>query len=343
MLVEQFLRLLITAVRTSKVGVLFLALAVLIVFALVVLGVASLVGDLLFMASARVPMIHFLGTGWGILAAAACAVVLALLGIGILWFLKSHVPHTEAPQTENLSLTSKSDEVEELRTKLHQVEQERDEANQEIERLRIELNNRPPRRFKTPVEVIETLTPAKAEEIEQLESKNKQLQEQLQRAALEVGLPPNVATERRIAHCDFHINDLLRLAGKGFIIEGKDFVHCTIRGPGVISTFEDVRPPEQKPKNTSAGSGYDPRTLIVKGEPELVLHEIQSDSDSVSGVIYLVGCTYQNVTFEGIGIAGSPEEIKFWRENAKFEGRDSVGMPGSEVRWDVVREEDSDG
>jgi len=261
---------------------------------------------------------------------------------------------TSTPDPVLAQLRDRNDQLElenkTLRTDLDAVGKElgltkhdKAELRQEIERLRVELNNRPPRRFNTPVEIVETLTPAKAKEIEQLESKNKHLQEQLQRAALEVGLPPNVATERRIAHCDFHINDLLRLAGKGFIIEGKDFVHCTIRGPGVISTFEDVRPPEQKPENTSAGSGYDPRTLTVKGEPELVLHEIQSDSDSVSGVIYLVGCTYQNVTFEGIGIAGSPEEIKFWRENAKFEGRGSVGMPGSEVHWEVVREEDSDG
>ena len=100
MLVERFLRLLITAVRTSRVGVLFLALAVLIVFTLVVLGFVSLVGDLLLMASARVPMISFLGTGWGILAAAGSAVVFALLGVGILWFLKSHIPQTEAPHAE---------------------------------------------------------------------------------------------------------------------------------------------------------------------------------------------------------------------------------------------------
>jgi hypothetical protein len=204
MLVEQFLRLLITAVRTSKVGVLFLALAVLIVFALVVLGIASLVGDLLFMASARVPMIHFLGTGWGILAAAACAVVFALLGIGILWFLKSHVAQTEAPQAENLSPPSppsESDEVEELRTNLRQVEQERDGARQEIERLRIELNNRPPRHFNTPVGVIETLTPAKAKEMEELKAENERLRNQ-------VG-SPEVAKQKKL--CLYLADDLRAL------------------------------------------------------------------------------------------------------------------------------------
>jgi hypothetical protein len=171
---------------------------------------------------------------------------------------------------------------------------------------------------------------------------NRRLRGQIERAAAEAGLPPNVATERRIAHCDFHIFDLLRLAGEGFSIEGKDFEHCTIRGPGVISTYEDVRPPGQKPENTSLGSTYDPHTLTVKGEPESVLREIPLDSGGVSGVIYLVGCTFRNVTFKGIGIAGPPEEIKWWRENVRFEGRGSVGLPRSETRVEVIRQEDSE-
>jgi hypothetical protein len=83
------------------------------------------------------------------------------------------------------------------------------------------------------VEFIETLTPAKAKEMEELKADNERLQEQSEKAAIEAGLPPNVATERRIAHCDFHIFDLLRLAGKGFIVEGKDFEHCTIRAPAL--------------------------------------------------------------------------------------------------------------
>jgi hypothetical protein len=161
-------------------------------------------------------------------------------------------------------------------------------------------------------------------------------------AAAEAGLPPNVATERRIANCDFHIYDLLRLAGEGFIIEGKDFENCTIRGPGVISTFEDVRPPEKRPDNSSLGSTFDTDSLSVEGEPESVLHEVPWDSEGAGGVIHLVGCTYRRVTFKGIGIAGSPEEIKFWRENVRFRGKRSVGLPGLEVQIEVNREEDSE-
>jgi hypothetical protein len=161
--------------------------------------------------------------------------------------------------------------------------------------------------------------------------------------ATEAGLPPNVATERRIANCDFHINDLLRLAGEGFIIEGKDFENCTIRGPGVISTFEDVRPPEKKPHNSSLRSTYDTDSLSVEGEPESVLREVPWGSEGENGVIYLVGCTFRRVAFKGVGIAGSPDEINFWRENVKFRCRGSVGLPRSEVRWEVVREEDSEG
>ena len=178
----------------------------------------------------------------------------------------------------------------------------------------------------------------------QLEKReNEQLRGQIERAAREAGLPPNVATERRIANCDFHINDLLRLAGEGFIIEGKDFENCTIRGPGVISTFEDVRPPEQRPDNTSLGSTYDTDSLSVEGEPESVLWEVPWESEGANGVIYLVGCSFTRVQFKGVGIAGSPEEIKFWRENVRFRGRGSVGLLGTEVRWEVVREEDGEG
>jgi hypothetical protein len=180
------------------------------------------------------------------------------------------------------------------------------------------------------------------EDVEELRTDNERLRERIESAAAEAGLPPNVATERRIANCDFHINDLLRLAGEDFIIEGKDFENCTIRGPGVISTFEDVRPPEQRPDNTSLGSTYDTDSLSVEGEPESVLWEVPWDSDGANGVIYLVGCSFTRVQFKGVAIAGSPEEIKFWRENVRFRGKGSVGLLGTEARWEVIREEDEE-
>lgn len=56
-----------------------------------------------------------------------------------------------------------------------QLRAQLEEAKQEIERLRIELNNRPPRRFTTPVEIVETLTSAKTEEIERQKAENEEL------------------------------------------------------------------------------------------------------------------------------------------------------------------------
>jgi cell division septum initiation protein DivIVA len=75
-------------------------------------------------------------------------------------------PSPTPPQTE-------PQEVEQLRTKLTERDQRIDELEQQL------AANRPPQHFNTPVEVIETLTPAKAKEIEQQESENEELRTQL--------------------------------------------------------------------------------------------------------------------------------------------------------------------
>jgi DNA repair exonuclease SbcCD ATPase subunit len=67
-------------------------------------------------------------------------------------------PEPEEAATRVLS-PADSEEVEQLRNKLT-------EAEQEIEELRIELNNRPPRHFDTPVTVVDPPTPDEADEIE---------------------------------------------------------------------------------------------------------------------------------------------------------------------------------
>jgi hypothetical protein len=232
---------------------------------------------------------------------------------------------------------------------LREVERERDEARatlgtleQRLEEFGLKLTGDLDKQIAKTKELTNELRSDRLEEeLREAKQENKRLQDQIEDAAKEVGLPPSVATERRIANCDFHIYELLRLAGEGFIIEGKDFENCTIRGPGVISTFEDVRPPEKRTDdNSSLGSAFDTHSLSVEGEPESVLHEVPWDSEGASGVIHLVGCTYRRVTFKDIGIAGSPAEIKFWRENVRFRGKRSVGLPGLEVRIEENREED---
>ena len=168
----------------------------------------------------------------------------------------------------------------------------------------------------------------------QLKHENKQLQQQHEKAATEAGLPPNVATERRIANCDFHIFDLLRLAGRGSVIKDKDFMNCTIRGPGVIATFVPPWPPEKERENTPISSSFDKHTLYVEGDPDSVLYDVTSDS--AFGVIHLVGCTYCRVTFKDIGIAGSPKHLKWWRENVKFSGPRTIGILRSEARIETT-------
>jgi hypothetical protein len=169
-----------------------------------------------------------------------------------------------------------------------------------------------------------------------LNLRNQQIRRQHEKAAVEAGLPPNVGAERRIANCDFHIFDLLRLAGKGSVIEGKDFENCTIRGPGIITTSAPPRPPKKGSGITAVGSTFHTPTLYVEGDPESVLHEVPPDG--ASGVIHLVGCTYRRVTFKDIGIAGLSRELEWWRENVRFSGSNSVGLPRSQAR--IETEED---
>jgi len=112
--------------------------------------------------------LNFLTTGLGNLVAIIIATVL------ILWALRTE-PRQVGSDNAVTAQTDGNEDAEEVKTKL-------DEARLEIERLRIELNNRPPRHFSTPVEVVETLTPAKAKEIEQQKSENEKLKRQLAEA-----------------------------------------------------------------------------------------------------------------------------------------------------------------
>jgi hypothetical protein len=117
--------------------------------------------------------------------------------------------HDIAATLEDTLTPAKAGEIEEekreLNTKIKELEAKLAEAEQEIERLRIEINNRPPRHFNTPIEVVETLTPAKAKEIEVLKAENERLQKQ-------VGLL-ELSKQKRLC---FHLADDLRALYESF-------------------------------------------------------------------------------------------------------------------------------
>jgi hypothetical protein len=134
-------------------------------------------------------VLNFLTTGPGNLVAIIVAAIL------ILWALRTQPDKVDSgnaatPQTDT------AHDAAQFKTDL-------EEAKQEINRLRIELNNRPPRHINTPVEIVETLIPAKAKEIEQQESENEELRTQLAEKDQRINeLEQQLAANRRPRHHD---------------------------------------------------------------------------------------------------------------------------------------------
>lgn len=93
---ERCLRLLLSAAQRSKWGALLLILGVLGILALLVLGLVSVIGDLILMMTEAGPVMNFLGNGRGVLVLAVISIVFVLLGVAILWVLKPHAPQPEA-------------------------------------------------------------------------------------------------------------------------------------------------------------------------------------------------------------------------------------------------------
>lgn len=219
--------------------------------------------------------------------------LLVMLGIGI-FFVALAIILAILDAVLGRKASSKT-ELQRVSTELQQAQQERDGPRRENEEPE-------PRR------------------VEQLEYENERLRGELERTTSEADLPPNVAVERLIANRDFRLLDLLRLAGTGSTVEGKDFENCTIRGPGVITTAAPQRPPDNRSGSRAIAEVWHWPSVYVEGTPEAVLYEVPSGGATASGVIHLVGCSYKRVTFIGIGIAGSPDELRQWRDNATFGG-----------------------
>jgi 5-bromo-4-chloroindolyl phosphate hydrolysis protein len=96
-------------------------------------------------------IVSALHSWWGIL-------VLIVTGFALLAW-DNYKRHAASDGKESPALRADAEDIGQLRAQLG-------EAKEEIDRLRIELNNRPPRRFENPVETLGLRTPDQANEIE---------------------------------------------------------------------------------------------------------------------------------------------------------------------------------
>jgi hypothetical protein len=158
----------------------------LLIFIAPLWALIAFLGSVDFVVSYADFIVGALHSWWGIL-------LLIVTGFALLaWDNYKRLAASDGKEASARS--ADAEDVGQLRTQL-------DDAKQEIDRLRIELDDRPPRHFNTPVEVVETLTPATAKEIEQLKSENQRLRNQV--------ASPEVAKQKRL--CLYLAEDLRAL------------------------------------------------------------------------------------------------------------------------------------
>jgi len=164
------------------------------------------------------------------------------------------------------------------------------------------------------------------EENEQLKQEKHELEGEEQRLEQENheqktrGLPMEKVAARHMHHCSFRLMDLVDVAGENNVLQGFRFETCTMEGPGIIT----ISPPPAKEDtvSTSGGgrtafggfyaSGFG-KELRFEGGEDSVFYEIPSGGTNANGVIHLPGCHFHQVTFRGIGVAGTPAELELWR------------------------------
>jgi|SRR5215213_6469637 len=125
-MVEQYLLTFLAKARASRGGVVLTIVGVLVLFATLIFGLASVVGNAVLMTNSIGRVVEFLGTGPGVLVGFATSVILILLGVAFLM--------RATPQTQSVALIQKAGttqavrdrEVALLQEKLHKAEQERD-------------------------------------------------------------------------------------------------------------------------------------------------------------------------------------------------------------------------
>jgi hypothetical protein len=139
-------------------------------------------------------IVRVLDSWWGIL-------VLIVTGFALLAW-DNYKRHAASDGKESSALRADAEDVGQLRAQLG-------EAKEEIDRLRIELNNRPPRRFEIPVETSGLRTPGEADEIEaekqKLNAEIKELKTQLAEAQQTIRSQRNaMEDEKGVVHWGEH-------------------------------------------------------------------------------------------------------------------------------------------
>lgn len=86
------------------------------------------------------------------------------------------------------------------------------------------------------------------------------------------------------------------LLAKHKVLRGLSFLDCQINGPAILY-FQNCIVTD----------------ITTKYGPDHVLWELKPGRRLV-GAVVADACTFENCMFHGIGIAGSPRQIKEWRE-----------------------------
>lgn len=108
-------------------------------------------------------------------------------------------------------------------------------------------------------------------------------------AAPRVAASP-LALRRVFENEDIKLADLL-LPGE-FILDGRTFVNCVLRGPAMLVLINKV---------------HFSRVILESGSPES--HFVETSLPVVSGTLGLHDCRFDNCRLKGVGFIGSPESI----------------------------------
>ncbi len=134
------------------------------------------------------------------------------------------------------------------------------------------------------------------------------------------GIPEDMVAQRHIRYhpSPIRLADLLEVAGEDGVLRDFTFEHCILEGPGIIN----LGGPFPKPETTGSGPRgsltVGPMLCRVEGSPDTVLYEITPGGKIPIGVIHLAGYTIRNVTFRGLGFAGTPDELQRLKKHLTF-------------------------
>ncbi len=133
---ERYLLILLAKARGSKSGALLIVVGVLILFAFLAFGLASVVSDVASMVSGVAPVLEFLGTGLGVLVAVAVAALMVLLGVAFMINATPQPSPTDADSPQAQELERLRSENEGLKADKATLEKELRETRSAAAKLR---------------------------------------------------------------------------------------------------------------------------------------------------------------------------------------------------------------